>query len=220
MMTLRDYAQSTFDAFAKAYDASPVLPPQFFFMLSPPQKGNLSLDCFDQIENAIHVDFGNSTNEEILVLFDKALTPNPSTIDIHLARRSSCWFTSTHPFTCAEPREMKIAIQLQTPNSFITGTTVFLKSQYNMEFARCNAMDLPAEKIALLPVMFETVRISVMNGMEVSGIKFICENGGSMILGDIVAAVQVPSTSSLLSIPPICTVSSFLLVLFAVCRLI
>ncbi|CAF1434845.1 unnamed protein product [Didymodactylos carnosus] len=194
MMTLREYAQSTFDAFAKAYDASQDPPPQFIW--NPPRKGNLSLDCLDQIENAIHVDFGNSTNEKILVHFDKARTLKPTMIDIHLARRSSCWFTSTHPLTWAEPREMKIEIQLQTPNGFTASTNVLLKSRYNMQFVSCNAMDLPPEKIALLPVMFETVRISVTNGMQVSGLKFIGQNGGSMILGEIVATVKVHSTSS------------------------
>ncbi|CAF3567523.1 unnamed protein product [Adineta steineri] len=216
MTPLQEYAQSTFDAFAKAYDASLVRPPQFTFMPSPPQKGNLSLDCLDQIENAIHVDFGNSTKDEILILFDKTHTLNLMTIDIHLARRSSCWFTSTHPSTCAEPREMKLEIQLQTSNGFITGTTVSLKSRYNMQFVLCNAMmDIPPEKLAFLPVMFETVRIPITNGVLITGIKLLSRNGGSVILGDIMGTIQAPSSmSSFLSMSPICAIFNFLLVIF------
>jgi len=193
MMSLREYAQSTFNDFATAYDKAQVPPPHFRF--NPPQKGNLTLACLDQIENATHINFGNNTKEEIVIMFDQAHTVNLKTIDIQLARRSSCWFTSTHPLTCAEPKESQIQIQLQDANRFISETNILLKSRYNLEFTRCNAMDMPPEKIGFLPVMFETVRLSVPDGIQVTAIKIIDQNSGTLILSSIMGSVQLSSIS-------------------------
>ncbi|CAF2573034.1 unnamed protein product [Rotaria sp. Silwood2] len=198
IMPLKQYAQSIFASFVTAYNNSQVPPPHF--ALNPPQKGNLSLDCLELIENAVHIDFGNNSESEVIVLFNKVEVGKSTTIDIQLARRSSCWFTSTHPSTCAEPRLMNIDIQLQTQAGFVYSTTVSLKSRYNLQFARCNAMKLPPEKIGFLPVMFETVTISVVDHFYVSGLKFISHNGGSMILGTIETLIQQSSRASFLLI--------------------
>ena len=209
IIPLPQYAQSIFDAFRTAYDNSPVPPPHFSFQ--PPKKGNLSLGCLEKVENATHIDFGNETNAEIIVLFNNMEIRKITFIDIQLARRSSCWFESIHPSTCAEPREMKVDIQLQTKTGYIPSATISMKSRYNLQFARCDAMDFPPEKIGFLPVMFETIRVPVTDDVYVSGLKFISENGGSIILGDISAAIQVLSTASSLSMSTITLFSVFLI---------
>lgn len=209
---LQQYARSNFDLFATAYENSSIPPPQFSFQ--PPKKGNLSLGCLEKVENAVHIDFGNDTKPEITVLFDKVNIKNVTSINIQLARRSSCWFGSTHPSICAEPRVMQIDIQLQTQTGYIPGTTISLKSRYNLQYARCDAMDFPPEKIGFLPVMFETIRILVTDDVYISGLKFISQNGGSMVLGDISAIVQQSSIASFLSMSAV-TLYSALFILFS-----
>ena len=215
IIPLRTYAQSIFTSFASAYDNSSVPPPQFF--VNPPKKGNLSLGCLEQIEHGVHIDFDNNKTSEVIILFNKLETRKVSTIDIQLARRSSCWFTSTHPSTCAEPREMRIDIQLQTSTGFNSNTTVFLKSRYNLQFARCDAMDFPPEKIGFLPVMFETVRIPVPNDLYVNGLKLISYSGGSVILDNIAATIQQSSRASFLSISIYILSNSFFISFFLFC---
>lgn len=169
--TLRTYAESKFPSFAAAYDNSSIPPP--YFILTPPKKGNLSLGCLEEIENGSHIEFNNNEKSEINILFNEMDRKKLSIIDIQLARRSSCWFSPTHSSTCAEPREMIINIHLQTNTGFTSNTTVFLKSRYNLEFIRCNAMDFPPEKIGFLPIMFETVRIPVPDDLYINGLKII-----------------------------------------------
>jgi hypothetical protein len=125
-------------------------------------------------------------------------TKKITSIDIQLARRSSCWFGSTHPSTCAEPREIQMDIQLQTETGYIPGNTISLKSRYNLQYARCDAMDFPPEKIGFLPVMFETIRIPITNDVYITRLKFISQNGGSLILGDISVIIQQSSIASFL----------------------
>ena len=186
---MQEYAQREFPGFASAYDDSSVPPP--LFVLNPPQKGRLSLDCLDLIENAIHIDFGNQNDGEVLLAFNAPVVKSTTEyIDLQLSRRSSCWFFSEHPSTCVSPREMIIDIQLQTSAGFLNGTTSSMKSRYNLQFARCNAMDLPAEKLGFLPVMFETVRISLSSSQPVTGLKLRGQNGGTIILGNIRAYLQ------------------------------
>jgi hypothetical protein len=142
-----------------------------------------------------------------------------NTVDIQLARRSSCWFASTHPITCAEPKEMEIEIQLlQTEKTSIVKASILLKSRYNLQFVRCNAMDMPPEKIGFLPVMFETVRLVVPNGMQVTGIKIIGQNSGSLILGSIMGSFHTSSTSSFLTMSSKCTIFCFVLFFFVMCH--
>jgi hypothetical protein len=198
IIPLRTYAQSIFPSFVTAYDNSSVPPPHF--ALNPPKKGNLSLGCLEEIEHGVHIDFVANNQSEVVILFDKLETKKVSTIDIQLARRSSCWFASTHPSTCAEPREIKIDIQLQTNTGFRSNTTVFFKSRYNLQFARCDAMVFPPEKIGFLPVMFETVRIPFTDDLYVNGLKLISENSGSIVLNNIAAVMQRSSEASFLSV--------------------
>lgn len=192
---LRNYAESIFDAFTIAYDNSPIPPPHFSYQ--PPEKGNLSLGCVDEIENAVYIDFTNATRPEVVIVFIGAEPNLFQWIDLQLSRRSSCWFQSSHSSICAEPREMILNIQLTTKTEQIPGTTVSMKSRYNLQFARCDAMDNPPEKIGFLPVMYETVRIPVPDDTYVAGMKLTSENGGSVILSDVsVVLRQAPSTST------------------------
>ncbi|CAF4070093.1 unnamed protein product [Adineta steineri] len=197
IMPLRMYAESMFPSFATSYDNSPISPPQFFS--DPPKKGNLSLGCLEQIENGVHINFDNNKQSEVIISFNKVEIKKISAIDIQLARRSSCWFTSTHSSTCEEPREMKLNIQLQTNTGFSSNTTIFLKSRYNLQFTRCEAMSFPPEKIGYLPVMFETIRILVTNDQYISGLKLSSQNGGSLVLDNIAAIIQQSSNASFLS---------------------
>jgi len=91
-------------------------------------------------------------------------------------------------------------IQLQTNRGFTSTATVFLKSRYNLQFTRCDAMTFPPEKIGFLPVMFETIRIPVTDNLYVIGLKLINQNGGSIILHNIAAIIQPSSNASFLSI--------------------
>jgi hypothetical protein len=59
-------------------------------------------------------------------------------------------------------------------------------------------MDFPPEKIGFLPVMFETIRIPITNDVYITGLKFISQNGGSLILGDISTIIQQSSIASFL----------------------
>ena len=192
---LRAYAESIFPTFAKAYDNSSVPPPQL--ASDPPKKGNLSLGCLAQVENSIHVDFIAKNISEVIISFDPIETKKVVALDIQLARRSSCWFISMSPSTCAEPREMTLGIQLQTDIGFSPSTAIRMKSRYNMQFARCDAMVFPPEKIGFLPVMFETVRIPVTDGAYIRGVKMISQNGGSVIVDTIVGVVQQPSNTTI-----------------------
>ena len=114
---LKEYAQREFPAFASAYDNSSILPP--LFILDPPQKGRLSLNCLDSIENALHLNFENQNDGEVLLAFNQpvAMAKNQY-IDLQLSRRSSCWFLSHQPSICAQPRDMIIDIQLQNAYRF------------------------------------------------------------------------------------------------------
>ena len=205
---LRAYAEFMFPAFARDYDNAPIPPPQLAF--EPPKKGDLSLGCLEHIENGIHVDFVDQTPSEVLIAVNQIETKRVVAIDIQLARRSSCWFTSVSPSTCAEPREMRLDLQLQTNLGFGPNTTVLLKSRYNMQFARCDAMVFPPEKIGFLPVMFETVRIQASDGVYVSGLKLISQSGGSVIVGPIVAVVQGSSAGTFSQISFYLLFASFL----------
>lgn len=199
--TLKNYTELQFPLFAVAYDNSSIPPP--YFMFDPPKKGNLSLICLEQIENAYHINFNNNDNNEksaVNILFNDMERRKITIIDIQLARRSSCWFTLSHSSTCAEPREMIIDILLETNTGYSSNTTVSFKSRYNLEFTRCNAMDFLPEKIAFLPVMFETVRISVPNNIQINGLKIISRNGGSIILSNIAGIIQQTSSASFYSI--------------------
>ena len=205
---LRAYAESMFTAFARDYDNAPIPPPQLAF--EPPQKGNLSLGCLEQIENGIHVDFVDQKPSEVLIAMNPMEIKRIVAIDIQLARRSSCWFSSMSPSTCAEPREMRLDIQLQTNLGFRSNTTVLLKSRYNMQFARCDAMVNPPEKIGFLPVMFETVRVPANDIAYVSGLKLMSQNGGSVIVGPIVAVVQGSSAGTFVQTSVYLLCASFL----------
>ena len=207
---MKDYAQFIFNAFTIAYDNSPIPPPHFAYQ--PPEKGNLSLGCLDKIENAVYIDFTNATRPEVVIVFIDAETDFFQFIDLQLSRRSSCWFESAHPSTCAEPREMIINIQLTTKTEQIPGMTISMKSRYNLQFARCDAMDYPPEKIGFLPVMFETVRIPVPDDTFVRGLKLTSDSGGSIILGDVsVVLRQQSSIASTFSISTATFFSVFLM---------
>lgn len=75
-----------------------------------------------------------------------------------------------------------------------------LKSRYNLEFTCCNSMDFPPEKIAFLPLMFETIRIPVTDNVSVNGLKIIGQNSGSIILSNIAVVIQQTSSASFLSL--------------------
>ena len=209
LILLKEYAQSIFTDFVTAYDNSPVPPPHFAYQ--PPKKGNLSLGCLEKVENGVYIDFDNTTKPEVILAFIDVETKKFEFIDIQLSRRSSCWFQSIHPSTCAEPREMTVNIQLQTESGYIPGTTISMKSRYNLQFARCDAMDFPPEKIGFLPVMFETIRIPVTDDIYVGGFKLISENGGSIILDSVSVVLRQSSTASVLSISSNTFFSIFLL---------
>ena len=191
---LKDYGQRNFQAFATAYENAQVPPPHFAF--NPPKKGNLSLGCVDLIETGFYIDFAANRSSEIWLGFTGLEKKSMINVDIQWARRSSCWFNAINSSICAEPREMPIEIELRTESAIVAQSGTLMKSRFNLQYARCDAMDFPPEKIAFLPVMFETFRISANKSLGVNSLRIRAVNGGSLILGDITARIVTASTGS------------------------
>nr|ACD54661.1 predicted dienelactone hydrolase-like protein [Adineta vaga] len=198
---LKDYAKKEFPLFVSAYKNTEKIPPQF--QSSPPNKDQLEFNCLDQIENALQINFRENSSGELSFKFNSTSIETIQFIDIQLARRDSCWFNSTDSLKCSQPRIMQVHIQIQTATRLYPPMKISLKSRFNLEFVRCNAMDLPKEQISFLPVMFETIRIPLDKPEQVLQLKMNAFNGGSLILSDIRAipiSTQPTSKSSHISI--------------------
>ncbi|CAF1223458.1 unnamed protein product [Adineta ricciae] len=206
IMLLKDYAKREFPLFVSAYKNSNDTPPQFQHHI--PNKDQLELNCLDQIENALHIHFLDGSSGEISLKFNSS--ERIQWLDVHLARRSSCWFNSTDPMKCSQPRIMQLQLQIQTPTRFYPPVKVVLKSRFNLEFVRCNAMDLSKEQISFLPVMFETTRILLTKPEQILQLKISSLNAGSFILGDIRATPSSIPTS----IASHLSISIFICILF------
>ena len=210
IQSLKDYAQLEYVSFVQHYRNSSIEPPHF--ILNPPKKDQLSLDCLDLIENAVHVDFTRNSLGQVWINFNEDQTKNIQYIDLQLSRRSSCWFDSTNPAMCSIPREIALMIQIETVSGSASRIKTSLQSRYNLQFVRCNAMDLPPEKLAFLPVMFETIRIEVNDRQPLKRLEIQSGNGGHFILGQIRAYQRASISTSLTSKK--FSVISFLLLIF------
>lgn len=180
---MKNYAQSEYIVFVERYRNSSFEPPHF--ILNPPNKDELVLDCLNSIENAVHIDFTESIRGEVTVNFDQQLISNVEYIDVQLSRRSSCWFDAPCLSICSIPRDMNLHMQVETVSEVVSEIKISLRSRYNLQYARCNAMELPPEKLAFLPVMFETFRIYTKDRQILKKLRIRNENGGHFILGQI-----------------------------------